>query len=472
MRRAATLLPLVGAALGAADFQPISCGSTFAGGCNHKNTGSKDQAVSLFFQYEPAKSESGSFKCTGDGMTYCSRSWTGEASGSAGDCWFVLGAGRSFSCSGDGNVNLIGSHAATMATAVVGSGSAEALPCKGSSGCSYSNGAADAWVGLAFESSGAGELACHYGSMEVCGWAVNTAGGGGSCNFILPAGAELTCKGTATITSAEALKFSRAVLDKAAPLETSWKCPNTTYPLPNLCDCQYTNPHSDKDLAVSVVSSSVDTNFNSYHCYVSGANVCAWGSDQNDKGDRGGCYFILPAGEQFACQMQYGAASFSFSAAAATNEALFGAAVGARREAPAGVRAVSRRGAVELRKEFEAWKVQQNRSYASAEEESMRFDNFVQHITLAGRKVRYNNLADLSRAEFERFYKGAKPSPRDPSAQVWTSAAGSLPKAVDWRTKGVVTKVKDQGQCGSCWSFSTTGVIESAWAIAGNPLVS
>jgi cathepsin L len=84
--------------------------------------------------------------------------------------------------------------------------------------------------------------------------------------------------------------------------------------------------------------------------------------------------------------------------------------------------------------------------------------------------VAINKFGDLSVEEFSKIYLGTKFTAT--GATVVKSTPKALPDSWNWNTKGAVTHIKNQQQCGSCWSFSTTGSTEGCHFISKKNLVS
>jgi cathepsin L len=85
--------------------------------------------------------------------------------------------------------------------------------------------------------------------------------------------------------------------------------------------------------------------------------------------------------------------------------------------------------------------------------------------------VGMNQFGDLTLDEFKQFYLGLRVSDAQPTSVHYFNTV-NIPDAVDWTTKGAVTPVKNQGQCGSCWAFSTTGSLEGLHKIKKGTLMS
>jgi len=141
--------------------------------------------------------------------------------------------------------------------------------------------------------------------------------------------------------------------------------------------------------------------------------------------------------------------------------------------------------AMSLDPEWTAFKTLFNRHFGSPEHERARYWIFKQNVenmkTHNAKSSTYrmgvNEFSDLTADEFAEAHFGfSKPAEMWPGVKklgTHRAKAGEvLASSVDWTTKGAVTPVKNQGQCGSCWSFSTTGALEGAWELATGALVS
>ncbi|XP_074596137.1 cathepsin L-like peptidase [Brevipalpus obovatus] len=139
--------------------------------------------------------------------------------------------------------------------------------------------------------------------------------------------------------------------------------------------------------------------------------------------------------------------------------------------------------------EWSKFKATYNKVYSNAEEEAERYQVFIENLEKINKHNeearkglhRYtlgvNKFADLSAEEFNQIAKcsgggsvrkNLRNSIEIPKRSVNVSA---LPTSIDWRTKGIVSSVKDQGHCASCYAFSTVAAVEGAIAQSTGQLV-
>lgn len=121
----------------------------------------------------------------------------------------------------------------------------------------------------------------------------------------------------------------------------------------------------------------------------------------------------------------------------------------------------------EVKALYESWLVKHRKNYNALGEKERRFEIFKDNLRFVDEhnkqsrsyKVGLNRFADLTNEEYRSIYLGAKVDRRfrlsgsRKSDRYAYRAGDELPESVDWRAKGAVAPVKDQGQCGELFIF-------------------
>jgi len=135
----------------------------------------------------------------------------------------------------------------------------------------------------------------------------------------------------------------------------------------------------------------------------------------------------------------------------------------------------------EYRSAFTSWMQDMDRAYSS-EDFQLRYDIFKSNMDYVEAWNANNgptvlgmtSLADLTNEEYQRIYLGThfQVSEREVRIVLPEFQVHAANDSLDWRKSGAVTPIKNQGQCGSCWAFSTTGSVEGVHQLTTAKLVS
>ncbi|CDW90466.1 cathepsin l [Stylonychia lemnae] len=130
--------------------------------------------------------------------------------------------------------------------------------------------------------------------------------------------------------------------------------------------------------------------------------------------------------------------------------------------------------------DFAQYLAKHGKSYGTKEEYQFRFEQYKKNVALINIHnqengntffLAPNKFTDYKPEEYRRLLGYKKVATND-IPEYSTFNESDIPASIDWRTKGAVNAVKDQGQCGSCWAFSTVGALEGRYKIKTGKLLS
>ncbi|GAB2269614.1 hypothetical protein Dimus_004539 [Dionaea muscipula] len=143
----------------------------------------------------------------------------------------------------------------------------------------------------------------------------------------------------------------------------------------------------------------------------------------------------------------------------------------------------------QVRAQFESWLVKHGKNYNALGEKERRFEIFKDNLRFIDEhnsegdkpyRLGLNRFADLTNEEYRSKFLGVKRPPTSRRRAFGATGGGryayragdTLPESFDWREKGAVLPIKDQGSCGSCWAFSTIAAVEGINQIVTGDLIS